>query len=88
MRRRIGFGKGWAVWTHRLGFSWKSGAVRADMEPRRNPAADPPGLLQWRGELWLGEDRAVLATVWGDNPWECARAVELAAKDLNQKEAS
>ncbi|MGE0347394.1 MAG: hypothetical protein AB7N73_14920 [Gemmatimonadales bacterium] len=67
-----------------LGFSFKepgTRGLRADMAP----AINADGLLEWRAELWRGDERGkVLREVWGMTHWHCAAAVEAAARELEE----
>ena len=48
--------KGWETWSTELGigFSFKDGERRAEVDRMRNPET---GLIEWRSRTWTGADR-------------------------------
>lgn len=75
-------GKGWTPWTHKIGFSFKQGDIRADLWPAWRSWREP-----WIYEVWRGNDRAnLLAEGSASHHWEGADRVHEAIKLIESGE--
>lgn len=80
-RRSAGLGSRWGSWGKDvgLGYSWKRGDLRADLQPVKN---EMTGLIEWTAVVWRGDVRSnVVATVSGPTLWDVAEAVEEIGKN-------
>ncbi|MGE0278322.1 MAG: hypothetical protein AB7R40_23245 [Nitrospiraceae bacterium] len=75
-------GKGWSRWTHRLGYSFKQGDLRADLWPSWRSWVEP-----WIFEVWRDGDRKnVLATGSAPSHWAGVNGVQEAVRRIEAGE--
>lgn len=75
-RLRRPLGPRWRSWGRDvgLGYSWRAGDLRADLEPGKDEAT---GLVEWRATVWRGRDRTdVVAELTGRTHWQVAAEVD------------
>lgn len=81
---RYRLGARWMKWGRNvgLGYSFRHGNVRGELEPKRNLVT---GLVEWEARLWLGRDRDnVVFRAWDPSPLRAAAAAEAEAARMER----